>query len=176
MIGRCGKAPHCPICEERGRRADHRPGDSSKCVLVPPGVAREDGPPGGRPRSPRSVPMKGTDRGDQGGRGVGAAGEGTSIPPQAAAALPPPPDSKYVETGGEETMVGPQEGSPGGDDMGPPSGRLWGGDSSAPSSDMEVEEEVIPTRKRKSREELNADLPAPLSPRRKKGGKGKKKK
>jgi len=44
-IGQCRvERPHCPICEERGLRAEHGPGDPSQCRVVPPGPLRSPPP------------------------------------------------------------------------------------------------------------------------------------
>jgi len=64
---RCTNAPNCPVCVQRGLRADHRPGDPSKCRPVPPGAARICVPPGGPP--PTLDPGEGTGGGvDENGR------------------------------------------------------------------------------------------------------------
>jgi len=87
-IGQCrAEKPRCPICEERGLRAEHRPGDLSQCRVVPPGPLRSPPPDPGegtsgeeKRRSDPSVqgdksldrgvtahaprPSKGEDRGD----------------------------------------------------------------------------------------------------------------
>jgi len=51
-IGGCKNKPRCPVCVERGLRADHRPGDPSQCRPVPPGAARCSAPRGGPPPLP----------------------------------------------------------------------------------------------------------------------------
>jgi len=75
QIGRCGQEPHCPICEERGLQAEHRPEDPSACRPVPPGADRETRSPRERPDKP---PSPGPKEGSRGGvtedRGASAPG------------------------------------------------------------------------------------------------------
>jgi len=174
-VGQCNGPARCPICGERGLRADHRPGDAFLCkVVVPPGadrgpIGRSGRPPGGPPPPPDP--------------GEGQAGEKTGrvVPPSAGASNGPAdgeaPASRDPEEGsrGEEREVAPEASRR--DTSTGPSGRFWGMDISAASSDMEVEEAEV-SRKRKVGDGLTDctvvldPLPAPKT----KGGKSKKKK
>jgi len=170
MIGRCEKrGPHCPICEERGLQADHRPGDPSKCVRVPPGVARKDVPPGRRPDSPRPAPREGAGRGDPGEGGTEAAQEGGDASQADTVIMA----SEEEERGNNEMEEGPGT-PPGVVYIDAPGGVPWNTDPSPPS-DMEVEEESS-KRKRETRESgSDGDPGAHSSPPKDEGGKGKKK-
>jgi len=171
QIGRCGQKPHCPVCEERGLQADHRPGDPSVCRPVPPGVDREERSPRERPEKPPSPgPVEGPGGGVKGNRGASAPG-GDLSPPGAEA-----PSSLDPGEGSSGVGRGPMTG-PGDAPEGRPSGRLWGIGLSS-GDEMEVEElRYNLKRKGQGATELKecsvtlAPLPLP-----KREGKGKKKK
>jgi len=133
QIGRCGQEPHCPICEERGLQAEHRPGDPSKCRPVPSGVDRGGRSPRERPTEPPSPgPVEGPGGGVNGDRRASAPG-GDLSPPGGEA-----PSSLDPGEGSSGVGRGPATG-PGDATEGRPSGRLWGNDLSS-GDEMEVEE------------------------------------
>jgi len=174
QIGQCGQKPHCPICEERGLQADHRPGDPSVCRPVPPGADREARSPRERPEKPPSPdPVEGPGGGvNEKEKGASVPG-GDSSPPGAEA-----PSSLDPGEGSSGVRQGPAAG-PGDDRVseGRPSGRLWGVDLSPSGSDMETEPEEEGSRKRKSQDTRECSVVlAPLPAPQEKGGKGKKKK
>jgi len=171
QIGRCGKRPHCPICEERRLQAGHRPRDPSACRPVPPGVDREE-------RSPRERPKKSPSSGLGGRSGGGANGDKGDSAPGGDLSPPGAEAPSSLDPGEGSSEVG--KGDPGADRRGPerlgPSDRLWGVDLDS-STEMEVEE-LRYNLKRKGREtevkECSVSL-APL-PLPKREGKGKKEK
>jgi len=166
QIGRCGQKPHCPICEERGLQADHRPGDPSECRPVPPEADREARSPRERPeKSPSSGPGEGPGGGVNWDRGASAPG-GDLSPPGAEA-----PSSLDPGEGFSRVGKGPAAG-PGDAQVieGRPSGRLWGVDLSPSGSDMEVEPEGEGSRKRKGQDTRESWPPFP--PRQRRAGRG----
>jgi len=77
MVRRCGNKTHCPICVERGLRADHRPGDPSACEVVPLRWSVK-AHPGGR-RSLHLAPEGDQVEGQRGKGGTSAPGEDLSL-------------------------------------------------------------------------------------------------
>jgi len=136
---RCGNRPHCPMCSERGNRADHRPGDPSKCERVPPGALRLGTPRGVGISSSR--PIGGREREVPGDRG--AEGPGGDLSPPGASA----PSSADPGGGSAEVGVGPAAGLPAPSEERGPVGRLWAGGPGS-DSDMEFEEERGSTKRK----------------------------
>jgi len=92
---RCRNKPHCPSCQEKGRKADHKPGGAS-CVPVGPRRGPPSPPPSQiRARGGRGAPARGA-VGVPGRAGDGATSQGSSprSPPgkKACVAGPPSPE------------------------------------------------------------------------------------
>jgi len=164
-IERCGNKQHGPVCEERGLRADHRPGDPSQCRPVPPGTVRIGMPLGGPPPPPD--PREGSSEGVERRRAAPCGG----IKPADGMAPIPAPRASVEEARGDRARVSP--GTDGADPPVEPRDSLRDRDLSPSSSVMEVGEEEgsLRAQKRKGWDEAREcrEVLAPLPPSRRGG-------